>query len=160
LREQSSQDVYIAAGGALFYEGNPNELQQMGYGDGGSKPVQVVPDGSLAPYRGIVAPRDGTAIRNFNNPDVYLTFGGTGFYESDSNELHAFYGIGDSQVVVLPIDGVSRVVRNGPRSGALFREHGAGQAYAVNGGSLAAATPCAGAPVAIVPAGSLERRFS
>jgi predicted Ser/Thr protein kinase len=154
VMQQNHDEVYVVAGGALFWAHNLPEFHEMGRREA---EIQTVPDGDLDRYVDVVvAPRDGTAIQDFRSPAVYMVFGGTAFLVTDSSSPH---GMRDAKVITLPPGGADRVLRNPPREGTLYREQGATQTFVVRHGHLQPGTACASGSVLTVPHSSLKWRF-
>jgi DNA-binding SARP family transcriptional activator len=160
VKEQSDDHVYIVAGGALFWVPDLSHFYAMGYREAR---IRTYPDGALRPYTtpyNVVMPRDGTAIRDFGSREVYIVFGGTGFLETDQTELHSLYGKSDADIVVVPEGASALVVDAPPRNGTLYREDSSSQTFVARNGRLQPGTPCRNNSIAVVPYGSLAKRFN
>ena len=127
LKEQADPKVYVVHGGAKGWIPNPAEFDASGYR---WNEVQTVLDDSLRHVADV--PGDRTVIRAFNDPTVYVVYGGAKFWITDPAALTAL-GFSWSDVVVAPsgsLDNVGTV----PADGTLLSQLDDPKVYVIEGG--------------------------
>ncbi len=124
LRERSSSQVYVMAGGAKF---QIREEFDLGFPE---PDIQVVPDGSLARIPDI--PRDGTLLRERSSAGVYVMVSRAKLAIPSLKEFHAL-GYRESDIRVVPTGSLARLA-DVPRDGTLLRELSSSQVYVLKDG--------------------------
>lgn len=93
FRELSAAPVFLYAGGAPFWIPDPTWLDRLG----GWGPVRVVPDGSTAVFQG--APDEGTLLREWSDPHVWLIMDGVRRWVTSPGELDKWGGFASVRIV-------------------------------------------------------------
>jgi hypothetical protein len=107
IRERSSDAVHVAFGGTPFPVAAPDALGL----DPGS--VRMIPDGSLAGLPRV--PRDGTLVRELNDPAVYVTLGGVLRHVPSPQEFEA-RGYAWDAIGVVPDGALAGLAKGDPLS--------------------------------------------
>ncbi len=180
VREVGSNAMWVYQGGGRFWV--PSSAAWSGYSAATgtlSESIRTVPRGSL--WETLVdvngtdqwrvredVPRDGTVVRQVNDPAIFIYQGGGNFWFPSSEELAA-WGAAAQPIRTIPeasigqtltrIDGVEawRQRNDLPRDGTLLRERTGSQVYRVQGGQKYPVGSYEASQVKVVPNGSSGR---
>ncbi|MFP2906094.1 hypothetical protein ACLESD_13735 [Pyxidicoccus sp. 3LFB2] len=122
-----SGDVYLSVGGARMYVNNVSEFGPLGitYSNLWNVPVQAL---NALP----LVPRDGTLLRPFTSPEIYVVYGGVAFYIPDPSWFQAL-GLDPTLVRVAPAVALSQL-RTIPEDGTLLKGFNQPKAVVFYGG--------------------------
>lgn len=127
---QDSQGAFsVVFGGAEFVVTDPTYLTAMGFNTSNAIAVGTVGTGTMPPF-----PVDGTLLREFGRPEVYVVFGGAKFWIPDPPTLVTL-GFDWSKVRVIP-PGTSKLLATMPIDGTLVKEQHNPQVFLVEGKQL------------------------
>jgi len=129
LSDRSDPASYVVRGGGRFWIPSPDEFDANGFN---WNEVLEAQDGSMEHIA--TFPGNGTTLRQRTQPEIYVVYGGMGFYIPSPEVFDALH-LDWSAVRSVP-DGSLSGLRNLPRDGTLLKELSNPTVYVVERGKL------------------------